>query len=87
MDEESDAAQGQETATGNASVPPTQTITTDVLVRPKSAPPGASIRREFRKGALQKEVDTSCPIKAAKPIYRHQHHTRKAFTHLNQIRR
>lgn len=86
MDEECDAAQGQETATGNASVPNTQCVT-DVLVRSKSATAGASIRREFRKGALQKEVDTSCPSKAAKPLYRHQHHTRKAFNNLNQIRR
>ncbi|XP_067936553.1 kelch-like protein 3 isoform X2 [Watersipora subatra] len=85
MEDESEAAQGQTTATGNAAL-----SVTDVVVRPRSAPGysgAACIRKEFRKGALQKEVDTSCPYKAAQPVYRHQHHTRKAFTALNQLRK
>lgn len=96
MEDESEAAQGQTTATGNASlsVPREEStcVTAEACARPKSASSShaystAYIRKEFRKGALQKEVDTSCPLKAARPVYRHQHHTRKAFTEMNQLRR
>ena len=89
MEDESEAAQGQTTATGNAALSVHREVA-DISVRPRSAPShsvGGCIRKEFRKGALQKEVDTSCPAKAAQPVYRHQHHTRKAFCALQQLRR
>ena len=89
MEDESEAAQGQTTATGNAALSVSRDVA-DVSVRPKSTPGysgAAYIRKEFRKGALQKEIDTSCPLKAAQPIYKHQHHTKKAFNELNQLRK
>jgi len=92
MEDESEAAQGQTTATGNASLGASREspALSETPVRPRSAPShnvASSIRKEFRKGALQKEVDASCPLKAAKPVYRHQHHSKKAFAEFNKLRR
>lgn len=89
MEDESEDAQGQTTATGNAALSISRDLA-EACVRPKSAPCHSAtgyIRKEFRKGALQKEIDTSCPLKASQPVYRHQHHTKKAFNELNQLRR
>lgn len=92
MEDESEAAQGQTTATGNASTCASPTnrssITNEQDVRQKTNAFASSyIRRECKKGSLQKEIDTSCPLKATRPLYRHQHHTKKAFQHLNQLRK
>ena len=87
MEDESEAAQGQTTATGNASVSPTNKPSDPDVRQKTTTPPSLYIRRECKKGSLQKEIDTSCPLRATRPLYRHQHHTKKAFQRFNQLRK